>query len=120
MLSLRIPIFTKKMLDDQPIDVFGGTQTRDFIYALDVAKANLTALQCDPGRYNISYGTSFSITEVAYLLKAMTNSNSLVSHKPTIKGEVLISELFSDSPAGWKSTTPFGLGLRETIEFFRQ
>lgn len=114
-----ISIFAKNMLKDQLVKINGGKQTRDFVFVKDVAEANQIALKCNPGQYNISTGTSFSIEEVANLISALSDSNSKIQYLPEIKGEVVNSFVYPDHPEGWKAQTLLGEGLKQTIEYFK-
>lgn len=48
-----------------------GEQKRDFLYVTDVAQACLKALDGNPGTYNISSNSSFSINELAGLMECI-------------------------------------------------
>jgi UDP-glucose 4-epimerase len=59
--------FINQVLRGEPITVFGdGSQTRDFVWVGDVARASvLAALSDASGVFNIASGTETSINEVA-------------------------------------------------------
>lgn len=115
-----VSIFTEKMLKNEQVNIYDGRQTRDFVFVKDVAEVNNIALTCEPGTYNISSGTSFSVNEIAMLLKAITGSESELTYHANIKGEVMDSKLAPDSPEGWQATTLLGDGLKQTIEYFKE
>lgn len=65
-----ISIFAKRIAMDQPITIFGdGTQTRDFIYAGDIASGILAALTTSHANtvYNLSTSTETSLNTLVNL-----------------------------------------------------
>lgn len=69
-----IPAFIGSLLDQQPITIYGsGSQTRDFIYVSDVARANLLA--CTVPRiggsiFNIASGEGRSLNDLILFLES--------------------------------------------------
>jgi len=60
-----IPAFTKAANKGLPLTIYGdGEQVRDFIHVMDVARANVLALEHE-GIFNIASGRSMSINELA-------------------------------------------------------
>ena len=79
-----------KILDriDQglPPMVYGdGTQSYDFIYVRDVARANICALKSDVdfGFYNVGRGIKTSIKELTEVLLKLTGSNLSIEYEPS-------------------------------------
>jgi len=69
-----IGAFLKRLSNNERPIVFGGNQTNDFIYAKDVVKANLLALETiyTNQAYNIGAGRATSIRDVCeYCIKAL-------------------------------------------------
>jgi UDP-glucose 4-epimerase len=113
-----IPIFARKLLNNEAITINGGDQLRDFAFIEDVAKLNNIALVVDPGLYNVCSNKSYSIKEVAQIMKDICpNSTSIIQYNPYISGEVMHSNLQSD--VGWDSKTPLQEGLEKTIEYWK-
>jgi len=89
--AAAIPIFVSKALKNEDITIYGdGTQTRDFIYVKDVARANyLSAVSNIPnGIFNVARGNSISIYELAKLIIQETNSRSKIIFAPERVGDI--------------------------------
>ena len=69
-----VAIFANAMLAGNRPTIFGdGTQTRDFVYVEDVAKANLLATDSEePGLANIATGVETTVNDVYRHLAAST------------------------------------------------
>ena len=117
--SSVIPIFINKALNNKTICINGdGEQTRDFIFVNDIVNALIYSTRNDmSGVYNIGYGNSISINELANSIITFTNSNSRITHTDAKHGEVLhscskINKLLS---TGYTFTNSFEEGLKKTI-----
>lgn len=91
-----ISIFTRKISASQGLDIFGtGTQTRDFIYAGDVAQGNVKALMPASlsGVYNISTGSETSVNKLIELLSEIAGQQATVQHHPVREGDIYRSAL---------------------------
>jgi UDP-glucose 4-epimerase len=122
-----IPKSIVRALNGEPIVIFGdGSQTRDFTYVEDSARALVAASESDVmiGQ-TVNFGSSFeiSIQELAHqiALKASQTPTSIM-YTPPRPGDVL--RLYADSRkfhelCGWKPRVNFDTGLTMTIEFFR-
>jgi UDP-glucose 4-epimerase len=78
-----------KMLDNldrglSPVIFGDGTQSYDFIYVGDAARANVCALKSDVpfGFYNVGRGIKTSIRELAELILKITDSNLPIQFEP--------------------------------------
>jgi len=115
-----IPIFISKALRGEDIVIYGdGQQTRDFIFVKDIVNALYYATYTDmPGIYNIGYGSSITINELANSIIRLTGSNSRIIHAPTKSGEVLHSRSNNAKLyyTGFTFTSSFDEGLKETIK----
>jgi UDP-glucose 4-epimerase len=84
------------------LTIFGdGRQTRDYVYAGDVAQANLLAAtreippagSLDVRAFNIGTGTETDVVTLATMLKEVANAETPVDHAPERVGEVRRSAL---------------------------
>lgn len=104
--------------------VFGdGSQTRDFVYVGDVARANALALQADvTGVLNVGTGTSVTLLELIDAMKEAFGKPADVRHEPPATGDIAHS---ATNPArlrqtlGWQPATTFVQGLRALAESLR-
>jgi UDP-glucose 4-epimerase len=123
--AAAVPIFIAKALHDEPIGIHGdGGQTRDFVHVTDIvgALAYAGASADMHGTYNVGYGRSQSILELAQEILRLTGSKSRIEHLPARAGDVRHS-LASTArllAAGWKPRSSVSAGLAETVEYFRQ
>ncbi len=105
--ALAIGNFIKQKQNNIPLTITGdGKQTRDFIHVLDIARANLLALESNKIKggevINIGSGNNYSINELASLfnhkieyinprvepkdsLSDITRARELLSFEPTVK-----------------------------------
>jgi UDP-glucose 4-epimerase len=123
--AAAVPIFIAKALRDEPIGIHGdGGQTRDFVHVTDIvgALAYAGASADMHGTYNVGYGRSQSILELAQEIIRLTGSKSRIEHLPPRAGDVRHS-LASTArllAAGWQPRSSVSAGLAETVEYFRQ
>jgi UDP-glucose 4-epimerase len=71
--SSVIGIFQDRVINNKPLLITGdGSQTRDFIHVEDLAKANVCAAMSDVdfGCFNIGFGKTKSVIEIAKLLSS--------------------------------------------------
>jgi UDP-glucose 4-epimerase len=119
-----VAIFTRKMIDGRPTMINGdGTQSRDFIYVGDVARANLLALEKGSGIYNIGTGKPTSINQVFQQLVTLTEYKHPELHGPQKPGEVHISCIDpgrARAELGWEATVSLAAGLTETVTWYHQ
>jgi len=122
-----IALFGKAALRGEPLKVFGsGEQTRDYVYAPDTAEGVIRAHLSDAGinqYFVIASGKEQRIIDIAKRIIELTNSKSEIIHVPKRPGENLRS---CGNPGkalrllGWRATTSFEVGLRETMEYYKQ
>jgi len=122
--AAAVPIFIAKALRDEPIGIHGdGGQTRDFIHVADIvgALAYAGASREMSGTYNVGYGRSQSILELAQEIIRQTGSRSLIEHLPVRAGDVRHSLASTERllAAGWRPCSSVSEGLAATIAYFR-
>jgi UDP-glucose 4-epimerase len=125
-----VAIFCARILESKPLTVFGeGSQTRDYVYVGDVARANVAAVtrslakpaQLDLRAFNIGTSRQTTVTELANTLKRAANSDVPVHNAPARPGEQQRSAVVVDKAArelGWQPQVGLEEGLRLTFEFF--
>lgn len=116
-----IPIFMSRILNNKPLTVFGdGSFTRDFIYVDDIVAANIHALTCSPGVYNIGTGKSLSIGETAAKIAELTTPSAVIEYTDARDGDIAHSyaDISRICATGWKPEVSFDTALKKTWEFY--
>jgi UDP-glucose 4-epimerase len=125
-----VAIFCDRLIDGTPITIFGdGEQTRDYVYAGDVARANLLAATAalpasagvDSRAFNIGTSVETDVVELARLLKEIAGSRSEVTHAPARAGEQRRSAVAVDKARavlGWRPEVTLAQGLARTYRWF--
>lgn len=119
-----ISIFAKAMAEGRDITIYGdGEQTRDFVYAGDIAEGIVAALQTEEvnAAYNLSTQTETSLRELVSLLSEICGREIVPKYGPERDGDIYKSML-SNSRArrglDWQPATTLAEGLRRTYEYF--
>ncbi len=108
----------------KPPIVFGdGSQSYDFIYVADVARANIKAMQaetCDEF-YNVGMGVKTSIKELAELILDLTDSNLEIDYRKE-EGETFVTHRLGSTEKakeelGFEATVPLQKGMAKLIEW---
>jgi len=119
--AAAIPKFINQALKNEDIGIFGdGTQTRDFIYVKDVAKANLHAATIEPGLYNVCTGLPTVIAPLAEKIIELTKAKSTINILPERPGDIKhsLGSMEKIKSTGWQPESPFEKSLQETIEYY--
>lgn len=107
----------------QPVIYGSGEQTRDFIFADDVARANLLAVdRGSKGIFNISTGQRHSINNMLSIICRLVSDNISPLRAGAIEGDILHSCLDNRKARDmlrWKPTYTMEEGLLKTIKYYR-
>lgn len=124
--DLAISIFTRKMLVNEPITVFGdGEQTRDFTYIEDVVEANKRLLYnkvTDGKVLNIGGGNRISVNDLIENLRSITGSTSEVINAGKQKGDTedtLADVDLGNEMIGYESLFNISKGLNKFVDWFK-
>lgn len=124
--DLAISIFTRKMLANEPITVFGdGEQTRDFTYIDDVVEANKRLLnnRVTNGKVlNIGGGNRISVNDLIGNLRSITDSTSEVIHACKQKGDTedtLADINLGNEMIGYSPLFNISKGLNKFVNWFK-
>lgn len=115
-----VTVFVNKIKESLPLTINGdGRHTRDFIYVLDVARANVMALGSgEPATVNISTGKETSLRELVETLQEAAGKKAVVAYGPERPGDIVHSCLHPGKAArvlGWKAAATLEEGLKSTL-----
>jgi UDP-glucose 4-epimerase len=125
-----VSIFLDRLRGGQPLTVFGdGTQTRDYVFVRDVARANFLAATAalpkagDPGAtaFNVGTGRELSVLELIRIMGETLNLRPQVRHDPPRAGELARSALDTaraQQLLGWRPVHSFEDGFRELVAWY--
>ena len=119
-----IAIFAKRFLNNETVRIdWDGEQRKDYVFATDIARANLQALsRGDNDVFCIGTGRAISVNEIYDILSQITGTKPEITHAPKRPGDIYLS-YFTNSKAdrilNWKPQVSFEEGVKATLEFFR-
>jgi UDP-glucose 4-epimerase len=119
-----VAIFSGRLLEGRPCTIYGdGTQTRDYVFVEDVARANLLAAERRfDGALNVGTGIETDVNALHAHLSRAAGSSAPAEHAPARPGEQRRSCIDPSAAArelGWKAEVPIADGLARTLEWFR-
>jgi UDP-glucose 4-epimerase len=118
-----VAIFFNALRAGEAPKVFGdGSQTRDYVYVGDVARATLAAAERDGGVYNVGTGRETSVVELLELCQRIAGTSFEPAFLPPRPGELqraVVDPSRAVDELGWRPERSLEDGLRETWEFFR-
>jgi len=124
-----VAIFGSRLRNRQAITVYGdGSQTRDYVYVGDVARASLLATEApaavptaiDELALNVGTGIETSVNQLANAMMAATGLQVPLTHAPARPGELQRSAVAPGKAAkaiGWRPEVTLAEGLRQTYEW---
>jgi UDP-glucose 4-epimerase len=118
-----VAIFFNALLAGDTPKVFGdGSQTRDYVYVGDVARATLAAAGRDGGVYNVGTGRETSVVELLELCQRIAGTSFEPNFQPPRPGELqraVVDPSRAVDELSWRPEHSLEEGLRETWEFFK-
>jgi UDP-glucose 4-epimerase len=113
-----VAIFLGRLAAGEAPQIFGdGNQTRDYVYAGDVARATLAAVGQDGGVFNVGTGAETSVGGLYELCRRVAGSSLEAEEAPARLGELQRSVLdvgLAERELGWRPEVPLEEGLRRT------
>lgn len=125
-----VSIFVSRLLADQPLTIFGdGTQTRDYVFVRDVARANLLAGSAvvsrgdrlDVPAFNIGTRTETTVNELAAHVGRALGKTPVINYAAARPGELFRSCLDNSKAArelGWTPQVSFDEGMKALAGWF--
>ncbi|MBV8345292.1 MAG: NAD-dependent epimerase/dehydratase family protein [Candidatus Eremiobacteraeota bacterium] len=120
-----IAIFSGRFIARQGVRIdWDGEQTRDYVYAADVARANLAALELGSGQcYVIGTGIPTSVNEIYRTLVRISGFAAPVEHAPRRPGDARAAQFDASRAARelqWTPTTALEDGIRAAYAYFQR
>ncbi len=114
-----VAIFLGRLQSGEPCRIFGdGSQGRDYVFAGDVARATLAALDSDvDGVLNIGTGIATTVLELYAVCRAVAGSEADAVHEAERPGELGRSVLATERAAeviGFRAETDLTTGVAAT------
>jgi UDP-glucose 4-epimerase len=120
-----IAIFARRILFGEPVRIdWDGEQQKDYVYAGDVARANMFSLTRGDGQaYCIGTGNGTSVNALYRKLVEIVGHPVEVIRAPKRPGDIYLSYFDCSKAArelGWKAETDLDEGMRRTVEYFKK
>ena len=119
-----VAIFLGALLRGEHARIFGdGSQTRDYVYVGDVARATISTIGHEGGVFNVGTGRETSVTELYELCARVAGSDMPAEHAPARLGELQRSYLDTTLAAetlGFSAMVDIEDGLRSTWDWVRK
>lgn len=121
-------IWVKCAVKNEPFEVWGGEQLRDFTYVDDCVDALMAAAiqpACDGKVYNLGGDCVISLADLAAKLAEVAGDLKFkVREFPADRKRIDIGDYYADDRAfktatGWKVEVPLEEGLRRTMAYYR-
>ena len=118
-----VAIFFGTLREGGTPKVFGdGSQTRDYVYVGDVARATVAAAGPDGGVFNVGTGRETSVVELLGVCQQIAGTSFEPEFAPARPGELqraVVDPSRAVDELGWRPEHSLEDGLRETWEFFK-
>lgn len=120
-----ISIFARAAAKGEPLTIFGdGEQTRDFVYAGDIAAGIRAALLTSSpnAAYNLSTESQTSLRTLVELLAEAAGRAIVPQYGPERPGDIYKSSLANEQAKrylGWQPEVSLAEGLRRTYGYFK-
>jgi UDP-glucose 4-epimerase len=118
-----VGIWIRRTVENEPFEVWGGEQRRDFLHADDVADAFIRAAGNDfcAGRaFNVGGTPSVTLLRLAelmggpYVVRAMPDDRARID-----VGSVTLDDSAFRKATGWEPRVPLSSGLASTLAWYR-
>ena len=120
-----ISIFAKRIAAGKDITIYGdGTQTRDFVYAGDIARGICKAMTTENVNtvYNLSTQTETSLLDLVQIMGKVSGCNIVPKFGPVREGDIyrsMLSNQKAKEGLGWEPQVSLTDGLRRTMAYFQ-
>lgn len=120
-----ISIFAKRIAAGKDITIYGdGTQTRDFVYAGDIASGICKAMTTENVNtvYNLSTQTETSLLDLVKIMGKVSGCDIVPKFGPVREGDIyrsMLSNQKAKEGLGWEPQVSLTDGLRRTMAYFQ-
>jgi UDP-glucose 4-epimerase len=123
-----VGVWIRRLLENQPIEVWGGAQLRDFTYVEDAVEAFLLSAahpEAVGAVFNLGGPPSITLEKLAALMVKLNGRGTFtVREFPSDRKKIDIGDYYADDrlirkKLGWKPRTDLRAALARTIEFYR-
>jgi nucleoside-diphosphate-sugar epimerase len=127
--QIFLGIWIRRLLEGEPLEVWGGDQLRDFAYVDDAVDAFIAAALCPATEgkvLNVGGSPPISLRELAQRLVALNGGGTYdIRDFPPDRRRIDIGDYYTDDGAframtGWAPATELDAGLRATLDYYRQ
>ena len=120
-----VSIFAQKIAKQEAVSIFGdGNQTRDFVYAGDIARAIVLGVGYEgSGTFNVSTNQEVSLNQLIAALEKVTGKKLQVNYGPVRPGDIYASVLSHQAiveKLNMTEFTPLEQGLAKTMAYFQR
>jgi len=124
-----VGVWINKLLSDEPIEVWGGGQLRDFTYVDDAVNAFLLAASRSEAlgeTFNVGGTPPVSLAQLAELLVEVNDGGTfMLRNFPGDRKKIDIGDFYADyrlitEKLGWKPRVTLRTALTKTLAFYRK
>ena len=119
-----VAIFLSRIRDGHEATIYGdGSQTRDYVFSGDVARAFVGSVGADGGVFNVGTGEETSVVALWDACLAAAGKEATAANGPARLGELQRSCLDprrAETTLHWRAEVPLSTGLRDTWEWIRE
>lgn len=121
--SSAVIVFLNAALHNKPLSVYGGAQTRDFIFVDDICLAIEKAIQISKsGTYHIGTGKETSVKTLVGHIEQIMGKKLLIKYEPARSSEAQRNYAdirLAKKVLGWSPKTDLHQGLTKTIHWLK-
>lgn len=124
-----VGVWIRRLLEDEPLEVWGGEQLRDFTYVDDAVEAFLLAAAKPEAQgevYNLGGPPPVTLEELAALMVQLNGGGAYVVRTfPGDRRKIDIGDYYADDrlirrKLGWRPKTDLRTALARTLAFYRR
>jgi UDP-glucose 4-epimerase len=119
-----VAIFLSRIRDGHAATIYGdGSQTRDYVFSGDVARAFVGSVGAEGGVFNVGTGEETSVVALWDACLAAAGKEATAANGPARLGELQRSCLDprrAETTLHWRAEVPLSTGLRDTWEWIRE